>query len=80
MIPLRSENIAPRETTRSLEITDKINITLSKNEQTDDAVVAFKDYICNQVLGASLVLADSVQDGVKLDMDEYELELKIDKI
>ena len=63
-----------------LEITDKINITLSKNEQTDDAVVAFKDYICNQVLGASLVLADSVQDGVKLDMDEYELELKIDKI
>ena len=63
-----------------LEITDKINITLSKNEQTDDAVVAFKDYICNQVLGASLVLADCVQDGVKLDMDEYELELKIDKI
>ena len=53
-----------------LEITDKINITLSKNEQTDDAVVAFKDYICNQVLGASLVLADCVQDGVKLFREE----------
>ena len=30
-----------------LEITDKIKITLSKNQQTDDAVNEYKDYICN---------------------------------
>ena len=35
------------------EITDKINITLSKNTQTDDAVNEYKDYICNQVLATS---------------------------
>ena len=63
-----------------LEITDKINITLSKNKLTDDAVESFKDYICNQVLGASLTLVDSVADGVKLDMDDFELEVKIEKI
>ena len=39
-----------------LEITDKIKITLSKNQQTDDAVNEYKDYICNQVLGTSLTL------------------------
>ncbi|WP_349875308.1 isoleucine--tRNA ligase, partial [Bacteroides cellulosilyticus] len=41
-----------------LEITDKIKITLSKNQQTDDAVNEYKDYICNQVLGTSLTLTD----------------------
>jgi hypothetical protein len=32
------------------------------------------------VLGASLTLVDSVADGVKLDMDDFELEVKIEKI
>ena len=63
-----------------LEITDKINIILSKDEHINCAVETFKDYICNQVLGVSLVLADVVEDGVKLDMDEYELVVKIKKI
>jgi isoleucyl-tRNA synthetase len=85
---LRQEGIARELVNRiqnlrkqsGLEITDKINITLSKNEKTDDAVVVFKNYICNQVLGNSLTLVDKVQDGVKLDMDEYELEVRIEKI
>jgi isoleucyl-tRNA synthetase len=85
---LRQEGIARELVNRiqnlrkqsGLEITDKINITLSKNEKTDDAVMAFKDYICNQVLGASLMLADNVADGVKLDMDEFELDVKIEKL
>ena len=63
-----------------LEITDKINIILSKDEHINRAVVSFKDYICNQVLGASLILADVVEDGVTLDMDEYTLVVKISKI
>ncbi|WP_302775171.1 isoleucine--tRNA ligase, partial [Phocaeicola coprocola] len=45
------------------EITDKINIVLSKNPDTDGAVNEYNTYICNQVLANSLTLADEVADG-----------------
>ena len=54
------------------EITDKINIVLSKNNQTDDAVNEYKEYICNQVLANSLTLADEVE-GTELDFDDFKL-------
>lgn len=61
------------------EITDKINILLSKNEETNDAVNENKGYICNQVLGNSLELVDQVVDGEELDFDTYKLYVKINK-
>jgi len=54
------------------EITDKINIVLSKNNQTDDAVNEYKEYICNQVLANSLTLADEVE-GTELEFDDFKL-------
>ena len=56
-----------------LEITDKIKITLSKNQQTDDAINEYKDYICNQVLGTSLTLTDEVENGTELNFDDFSL-------
>ncbi len=61
------------------EITDKINITLSKNTQTDDAVNEYKDYICNQVLATSLTLVDEVKDGAELNFDDFSLFVKVEK-
>ena len=61
------------------EITDKINVTLSKNTQTDDAVNEYKDYICNQVLATSLTLADEVKDGTELNFDDFSLFVKVEK-
>ena len=55
------------------EITDKISITISKNPQTDDALTEYKDYICNQVLGTSLTLADEVTNGTELNFDDFSL-------
>ena len=62
-----------------LEITDKIKITLSKNPQTDDAVNEYKDYICNQVLGTSLTLADEVENGTELNFDDFSLYVNVVK-
>ena len=62
-----------------LEITDKIKITLSKNQQTDDAVNEYKDYICNQVLGTSLTLTDEVENGTELNFDDFSLYVSIVK-
>ena len=61
------------------EITDKIKITLSKNAQTDDAVIEYKEYICNQVLANSLILVDEIADGVKLDFDDFDLFVCVEK-
>ena len=61
------------------EITDKIRITLSKNQQTDDAVTEYKDYICNQVLGTSLTLADEVENGTELNFDDFSLYVSVEK-
>ena len=61
------------------EITDKIRVTISKNLQTDDAVKEYKDYICNQVLGTSLELADEVKDGTELNFDDFSLFVNVIK-
>ncbi|HCK24523.1 MAG TPA: isoleucine--tRNA ligase, partial [Bacteroides graminisolvens] len=55
------------------EITDKIRIRLSKNQETDDAVNEYNSYICNQVLGVSLELVDEVKDGTELNFDDFSL-------
>ncbi len=61
------------------EITDKIKIFLSKNPQTDDAVNEYNGYICNQVLGVSLVLVDKVENGVELSFDDFSLTISVVK-
>ena len=62
------------------EITDKINIVLSKNPDTDGAVNEYNTYICNQVLANSLTLADEVADGTELSFDDFSLYVKVTKL
>ena len=62
------------------EITDKIDIVLSKNPNTDDAVTEYTTYICNQVLANSLTLADEVADATELSFDDYSLMIKVTKL
>ena len=62
------------------EITDKINIVLSKNPDTDDAVNEYNTYICNQVLANSLTLAAEVADGTELNFDDFSLYVKVTKL
>ena len=77
---LRKEGIARELVNRiqnirkssGFEITDKINVILSSNEQTDAAVAEYKNYIASQVL------ANSIEIGVvngetahEMDMDGF---------
>ena len=62
------------------EITDKINIVLSKNPDTDGAVNEYNTYICNQVLANSLTLADEVADGTELNFDDFSLYVKVTRL
>lgn len=61
----------------SLEITDRINITISPNEDMDNAIASFEDYIKGQVLADNLTVADN--DGQCVEFDNYQLNIKIEK-
>ncbi len=62
------------------EITDQIKIIISKNEETDEAIQEYNEYIRSQVLGTSLELAVEVDSGERVDFDDFFLDVYIEKI
>lgn len=61
-----------------LEITDRINVTVSQNERISAAVNGFADYIKTQVLANSITLEDN--DGAEIDLDGLTAFIKVEKI
>ncbi|MDR1762994.1 MAG: DUF5915 domain-containing protein, partial [Dysgonamonadaceae bacterium] len=61
------------------EITDRINITIQPDERINAAVEEYGQYIANQTLADSVSLAE-VPDGTELQMDDYNLSVKVVKI
>jgi len=67
--------------TAGFEVTDRIQIEVESNPETDDAVNQYADYIGGQVLATSIkvVPAGSIQNPVELDMDDYKVLASIKK-
>ena len=61
------------------EITDKINVLVAKNDNTNDAINEFNSYICNQVLANSLQIVDEVADATTLEFDGFTLDVNVVK-
>lgn len=61
----------------NFDVTDKVVITLQKHAEIDAAIANFKDYIAGQTLATDIILAETVNNGVEIDLDN-ELILKID--
>lgn len=59
------------------EITDRINVELSKNPISDGAVQEYNTYICNQVLANSLKMLDNVEDATELEFDDFKLYVNV---
>ncbi|GAB6122877.1 isoleucine--tRNA ligase [Dysgonomonas termitidis] len=84
---LRKEGIARELVNRiqnirkssGFDITDRINIIISDNEQIRSTVSEYKAYIASQVLADSIELAD-VKNGQEIDMDDYILQVSVDKV
>ena len=60
------------------EITDRIAVTLSSNENSDAAIKEHKAYICNQVLADSLTIGE-VAEGTALEFDGFALVATVEK-
>ena len=59
------------------EITDRIDIQLEHNAETDKAVAQYGEYISAQVLANSLTLVDKVESPTELDFEDYKLNINI---
>lgn len=62
------------------DVTDKIEIQLRKHPEINKAVEKHKDYIMSQVLGISLRLVDDIDQAAEIDMDDYQLQIKVTKV
>ena len=57
---------------QGFEITDKIDVVVTPNAATDEAVREYADYLGRQVLAESVTIAEIADaDRTTLDMDEY---------
>jgi isoleucyl-tRNA synthetase len=62
-----------------LEVQDKIRITIQKRDGLiDGALMANKEYICNETQALSLELIEKLVDGKEVEMDEHKLIMKIE--
>ena len=61
-----------------LEITDRIKVTVAPSETLEKALDAFGEYVKTQVLADSITFAEN--DGKLVAFDEFELNIKVEKI
>lgn len=83
---LRKEGIARELVNRiqnlrksnGFDITDRISVVISNNDQIKDAVLEYNDYIAAQILADKISLSDKVE-GTEIDMDDYVLIISVQK-
>ncbi|MHA4893357.1 isoleucine--tRNA ligase [Pedobacter sp. PWIIR3] len=63
----------------NFEVTDRINVALQKHNLIAEAVAQNKAYICSEILADELVLADSIDNGNKIVIDNVELQILVSK-
>ena len=61
------------------EVTDRIDVTIQKDAQLDQAVIDNMTYIKNETLTENLNLIDNIADGVDIVFDTIETKLAIKK-
>ena len=63
---------------KDFNVTDKIKVTIEKNDAVIPAVEQFGDYICNETLALSLELTDGVQGESISVPEDVELQISVE--
>jgi isoleucyl-tRNA synthetase len=61
------------------EITDKINIEIERNENINEAVMEFTEYIATQTLALEVKLAEKLTQSTELDLEDYVVNISVTK-
>ena len=62
---------------RDYSITDRIDVVVAPNAETDEAVARYRDYISDQVLASSLTVGEVSAESETLDLDGVEVVISI---
>ena len=65
---------------QGFEVTDMIEIFITKDSNLNRAIDSFKKYIEDETLAKSISILDEIQNGMKLEFDEIKISLLIKKI
>ena len=60
------------------DITDHINITFGRNEEVEDTMADFKDYIASQVLAEDIAFGET-GDASEFDFESFKISVRIEK-
>ncbi len=65
---------------KNFDITDKVIVTINPDDRINDAIESYGDYIARQVLAVAINV-DPVEgdDAITLDMDGWDLKIKVEK-
>lgn len=64
-----------------LEVQDKIKISVEKNEElVNKSLENHKNYICSETQATHLKLLDNLENGMVLEMDDFQLRIKIEEL
>ncbi len=85
---LKSEGVARELVNRiqnmrkesGFEVSDKVNILIKNQEDIQKSINLYKAYICNEVLGESLQLVESIENGMEVEFDDINTKIVITKI
>ena len=61
------------------EVTDKILIKMLISEEFKSALDKYKNYICEEILATDIELVDALNNGVVIEVNDFQLELEIIK-
>ena len=64
----------------NFDITDKINVAISRNETIEIVIKQYNTYICNQVLAENITISDNLANGVEADLDFAVVKIAVEKI
>lgn len=63
----------------NFEVTDRIKVTLQKDNLITSAAEQNKTYICSEILADELIITENIDKGNKIVIDDVELQISIEK-
>lgn len=64
---------------KDFNVTDRISVRVSKDENFSTALQLYKDYICIEILAEEIIETDDVLDGESVEINEMKLQILIEQ-
>jgi isoleucyl-tRNA synthetase len=65
---------------QEFNVTDKITISIPKNDTLKKMIAEFGEYISNEVLANQITFVEKIENGVEVELNEIKIDLLIFKI